>query len=92
MRIFFKISGIVQGVGYRWFVRDAAAKYALTGLVRNRRDGSVEGEAQGEKKAIETFILKIKTGHPWAKIKSAEIRETEDRKGEKNFFIDPSDQ
>lgn len=91
MRVFFKISGVVQGIGYRWFVRDAAARHALTGLVRNRRDGSVEGEAQGGKKAIEAFILEIKTGHPWAEIRSAEVSKMEDREGEKDFFIDSSD-
>ena len=91
MRIFFKISGSVQGIGYRWFVRDTAAKYALTGLVRNRRDGTVEGEAQGEKKAIEAFILEIKTAHPWAQIIGAETRTAGERKGEKDFIIAPSD-
>jgi len=91
MRIFFKISGLVQGIGYRWFVRDAAAGHALTGLVRNRRDGSVEGEAQGEKKAIEAFISEIKTGHPSAEIRGVEVRGTEERKGEKDFIIAPSD-
>ena len=91
MRIFFRISGAVQGIGYRWFVRDAAARHALTGLVRNHRDGSVEGEAQGEKKAIEAFIVEIKTCHPWAEVRSAETRQTEERKGEKDFIIAPSD-
>ena len=91
MRVFFKISGLVQGIGYRWFVRDAAAKHALTGLVRNRSGGSVEGEAQGEKKAIENFIFELKTAHPWAVISGAETRETEERKGEKDFIIAPSD-
>ncbi len=91
MRIFFKISGVVQGIGYRWFVRDAAAGHSLTGLVRNRRDGSVEGEAQGEDKAIDAFILKIKTGHPWAEISGARTREIEEIKGEKDFIITPTE-
>ena len=91
MRIFFKISGGVQGIGYRWFARDTAAKHALTGLVRNRRDGSVEGEAQGEKKAIEAFILEIRTGHPRAEISGAQTREMEEKKGEKDFIITLSD-
>ena len=91
MRIFFKISGVVQGIGYRWFVRDAAAKHALTGLVRNRLDGSVEGEAQGDKKAIEAFILEIKTGHPWAEVSGSQVSQTEERRGEKDFIIALSD-
>ena len=90
MRIFFKISGSVQGIGYRWFVRDAAAKHALTGLVKNRRDGSVEGEAQGERKAIEAFIFEIKTSHPGAGITGTEVKGIEERKGESDFIIDVS--
>jgi acylphosphatase len=89
MRIFFKISGLVQGIGYRWFVRDTAARHNLTGLVRNRRDGAVEGEAQGGKKAIEAFVFEIRTGCPQAKISGAETRETEEKTGEKDFIIAP---
>ncbi|MFA6433063.1 MAG: acylphosphatase [Elusimicrobiales bacterium] len=89
MRVFLKISGKVQGVGYRWFVRDTAAKHALTGLVRNRADGSVEAEAQGGEKAIEAFILEIRTGHPWAEVGGAQARPIAEKKGEKDFIIAP---
>ena len=77
----------MQGIGYRWFVRDTAAKHALTGLVRNLRDGSVEGEVQGDKEAVETFLSEIKTAHPWAKVSGAETRAAEERQGEKDFII-----
>ncbi len=87
MRVNFRISGLVQGIGYRWFVLETAAKHALTGLIRNNRDGSVEGEVQGVKEAVEAFILEIKTAHPWAKVSGAETRAIEERKGEKDFII-----
>jgi len=90
MRVIFRIYGGVQGIGYRWFVRDAAAGLALTGLVRNLGDGSVEGEAQGDKKAIDAFMLELKTGHPLARIASAEVNITEELAGEKDFIINPS--
>ena len=92
MRVIFRIYGSVQGIGYRWFVRDAAAGLALTGLVRNLRDGSVEGEAQGGKKAIDALMLKLKTGHPLAVITKAEVNITEELAGEKDFVIDSSRQ
>ncbi len=88
MRVFFKISGVVQGIGYRWFVVDAAARFALTGLVRNCQDGSVEGEAQGKGTDIEAFLKELRTGHPEARITNAETTRLEERKGEKNFSID----
>ena len=87
MRVIFKMSGLVQGIGYRWFVRDAAARRGLTGLVRNLADGSVAGEAQGKKEEVEAFLLEIRTAHPWARISGAETRAAKELKGEKDFII-----
>jgi len=41
------VSGLVQGVGYRYFTQDAAERLHLTGYVRNLRDGRVEAYAIG---------------------------------------------
>ena len=41
MRVRLVISGRVQGVGFRWFVREAARRHRLAGWVRNRSDGNV---------------------------------------------------
>ena len=41
------VSGLVQGVGYRYFAQDAAERLHLTGYVRNLRDGRVEAYAIG---------------------------------------------
>lgn len=50
------ISGTVQGVGYRYFVRSNAQKLGLTGWVRNTEDGGVEAVLQGDKDKIEEMI------------------------------------
>jgi acylphosphatase len=44
----FFVSGRVQGVGYRYFVRGAAERLQLTGYVRNLDDGRVEAYAVGD--------------------------------------------
>ena len=41
------VKGRVQGVGYRYFVRQTAQSLSLTGWVRNCPDGDVEAQAQG---------------------------------------------
>jgi acylphosphatase len=52
-------SGTVQGVGFRYTVHRFAVELGVTGWVRNRRDGRVEILAEGEKRLIEDFIVRI---------------------------------
>ncbi len=56
------ISGSVQGVGYRQFVKHTARKLDLTGWVRNTEDGGVEAVLQGEESMIEVMIEQCKKG------------------------------
>ena len=46
------IAGRVQGVGFRYFTRDAAAREGLTGWVRNLPDGRVQAYLEGEAEAV----------------------------------------
>lgn len=56
------ISGTVQGVGYRYFVKSNAKKLGLTGYVLNTEDGGVEAVLQGEKDKIEELIAICRKG------------------------------
>jgi acylphosphatase len=62
------IYGVVQGVGYRYFVRRAATDLALAGFVRNRSDGSVEAVAEGERAAVNALIEELKAGPTYASV------------------------
>lgn len=73
MRVRLLVSGRVQGVGFRWFVREAARQHRLAGWVRNRPDGGVELEAAGDDAAFRQFIEEIREGPPGARVD--EIRE-----------------
>ena len=53
MRISY--SGRVQGVGFRYTVKQVAAGYAVTGVVRNLPDGRVELVAEGARAELEAF-------------------------------------
>ncbi|MBN2502025.1 MAG: acylphosphatase [Anaerolineales bacterium] len=56
------VSGRVQGVGFRYFVLDAANSLDLTGWVRNRRNGDVEVLAEGERPDLEALLRRLNRG------------------------------
>lgn len=62
------ISGAVQGVGYRYFVRSNAKKLGLTGWVQNVEDGGVEAVLQGDKEKIEELIGLCRKGPMLAEV------------------------
>ena len=70
-RIF--ITGFIQGVGFRGFVRSNARKLGLTGWVQNLTDGRVEGLAQGPKETIEKLIKICEKGPIIADVKSVAV-------------------
>lgn len=61
-RIHAIIEGTVQGVGFRYFVQDAAHLLGITGWVRNRWDGSVEVMAEGEKEKLNQLLNALRHG------------------------------
>lgn len=88
-RVFFTAHGKVQGVGFRYFCRDAALSRGLAGWVRNRPDGAVEGEVQGPGTGVEEFLLHLRTGHPWARVDRLESAPAARSGGDGDFEIRP---
>ncbi|HOF86502.1 MAG TPA: acylphosphatase [Armatimonadota bacterium] len=62
------ITGRVQGVQYRAFVRRHAAALGLTGWVRNRADGSVEVVAEGDDALLAVLERLLRDGPPLARV------------------------
>lgn len=56
------VVGRVQGVGFRWFVRQEARRLGVAGWVRNLADGSVELETAGEDMAVERLLQHVRVG------------------------------
>ncbi len=70
----FIISGVVQGVGFRFFAQRAAARHQVWGYVRNLEDGRVEALAEGDARAVEDFKHDLTAGPSFSKVE--EIEET----------------
>jgi acylphosphatase len=73
-----RISGYVQGVGFRYAMQDEAARRGVHGWVRNRRDGSVEALLQGEAGAVEALIAWARQGPRGARVSALEISPAEE--------------
>ena len=58
----YRFSGTVQGVGFRYRAKHAAAAYGITGWVRNEWDDSVVMEAQGTEYQLNMLLAAINRG------------------------------
>jgi acylphosphatase len=67
------VEGLVQGVGFRWFVAKAAESMGIRGFTRNLYDGSVEVEAEADRSLVEELIGKIKVGPRSAQVTNLKI-------------------
>lgn len=78
MRVHVLVRGRVQGVGFRWYVREAARTLGLAGWVRNRPDGTVEVAAQGDGEMLERLRDMLRAGPNGATVTAVDdVRENE---------------
>jgi acylphosphatase len=67
-----RVTGMVQGVGFRWFVRERARRLGLAGWVRNLPDGSVEVAAAGDDQQLELLRNALREGPRGAAVDNLE--------------------
>ncbi len=73
-RLSARITGRVQGVGFRNFTQTQARRLDVTGWVRNERDGSVRMEAEGTRKALESLADAVQDGPRLAQVQAVEAK------------------
>ena len=71
-RLHVLVRGRVQGVGFRWFVRERASALRVTGWVQNRSDGAVEVVAEGPAEAIEQLRRHLERGPEGANVSAVD--------------------
>jgi acylphosphatase len=72
-RLHAVIHGDVQGVGFRYFVIDAARPLGVRGWVRNRQDGAVELTAEGEREQLESLLGAARRGPRHADVTDVDV-------------------
>lgn len=73
----YRLTGRVQGVGFRWWTQKTARELGLSGTVRNCADGSVEIHVRGPDDAMDTFSDRIQSGPRAARVESVEEIESQ---------------
>lgn len=81
------ISGMVQGVGFRWFVMRKANEYDLKGYVRNLYTDEVEVEVEGSKVLIQEFVKELRIGPRSAQVTDVKIQWKDYQGKYRNFDI-----
>lgn len=69
------VHGMVQGVGFRYFVQRAGKRWGLSGDVRNKPDGAVEIIAEGDRERLEKFLEDVRHGPPMGYVERLEVAE-----------------
>lgn len=79
--------GTVQGVGFRWFARQSAQLFQVTGNAENLEDGTVRIEAQGTQDALEHFIERLIAGRSFIEVDHIDRRRIDPIPAESDFLL-----
>ncbi len=71
-RLSGKVTGLVQGVSFRWYVQRHANELGIAGYVRNNPDGSVSFVAEGRRDLLERMLDAVRIGPAEAAVENVE--------------------
>ena len=81
----FLISGRVQGVGFRWFMQNAAVREGVVGWVTNLDDGRVEAFVEGEEESVMRVERALRSGPPGGRVDHVSV--VDDQPGGLKSFV-----
>jgi len=73
------VTGVVQGVGFRFFTKQKADQIGVNGTVQNLSDGSVEIYAEGNDSAMHEFLSWCHNGPPSSTVEKLEYTSTKNQ-------------
>lgn len=85
----FRVTGLVQGVGFRWSCQAEARRLGVFGWITNDPDGSVTGFVQGDGARVAAFRSWLDHGPPRARVDGVEFPPAELRPGLASFLVRP---
>ena len=68
----YRVTGRVQGVGFRWWTRSLATRLGVTGTVRNMPDGAVVVHARGTEAALASLHVELGKGPTGSRVEAVE--------------------
>lgn len=80
------VHGRVQGVGYRYNARSEASRLGVGGYARNRPDGAVEVEVEGDEASVTRMLDWLRRGPRFAKVDSVDVSDVP-ATGDRRFDI-----
>ena len=81
------ITGVVTGVGFRWWLKKEAEKRRIYGFVKNRTEDEVEALLLGHEKDVEDVVKLCRKGPTSSKVKSIKIEDFQQEYAKKSFDI-----
>lgn len=82
------VSGLVQGVGFRWTTQMVANELGIKGTVKNNMDGSVTIVAQGEPLKLAQFISRVKSSPtPAGHVDKISVKDLKNQKAFHSFNV-----
>jgi len=87
-RLDIKVTGRVQGIGYRHFAVRSAREFKIKGFVRNMPDGSVQVVAIGAEDNLAQFTDRLRKGPAFSFVRDLQIEELTNTKEYEDFHVE----
>lgn len=87
MQLHFIITGLVQGVSFRYYAKKVAVKLGITGWICNKSNGTLEIVAEGNEDVLKEFLGWCRNGPEHASVTDVKAKWKEGKNEFKEFSV-----